>query len=76
MAFLSLMDVAVRMDPDGDIATIMTLSQANEFFQDAAAGPGALPTRDISPRFALAFHPACGACLCRCAVCPIDRANH
>ena len=35
MAFWPLMDVAVRMDPDGDIATIAELlSQANEFFRD------------------------------------------
>lgn len=35
MAFLSIMDTARRMDPDGDVATIAELlSQANEFFQD------------------------------------------
>ena len=35
MAFLSLMDAARRMDPDGEIDTIAELlSQANEFFQD------------------------------------------
>jgi len=35
MAFLSLMDVARRMDPEGDIAIIAELlSQANEFFKD------------------------------------------
>jgi hypothetical protein len=35
MAFLSLMDAARRMDPDGQIATIAELlSQTNEFFRD------------------------------------------
>lgn len=35
MAFLSLMDAARRMDPDGDVAEIAELlSQANEFFKD------------------------------------------
>ena len=35
MAFLSLMDAARRMDPDGEIATIAELlSQTNEFFKD------------------------------------------
>ena len=35
MAFLSLMDAARRLDPDGEIQTIAELlSQANEFFQD------------------------------------------
>jgi hypothetical protein len=35
MAFLSLMDAARRVDPDGEIDTIAELlSQANEFFQD------------------------------------------
>jgi hypothetical protein len=35
MAFLSLMDAARRMDPDGQIATIAELlSQTNEFFKD------------------------------------------
>lgn len=35
MAFLSLMDAARRMDPDGEIDTIAELlSQTNEFFQD------------------------------------------
>ena len=35
MAFLSLMDAARRMDPEGDIDTIAELlSQANEFFKD------------------------------------------
>ena len=35
MAFLSLMDAARRLDPDGEIDTIAELlSQANEFFQD------------------------------------------
>jgi hypothetical protein len=35
MAFLSLMDAARRMDPDGDVSTIAELlSQANEFFKD------------------------------------------
>ena len=35
MAFLSLMDVARRSDPDGDISVIAELlSQANEFFRD------------------------------------------
>lgn len=35
MAFLSLMDAARRMDPDGDIDTIAELlSQCNEFFKD------------------------------------------
>ena len=35
MPFLSLMDAARRMDPDGDIDTIAELlSQANEFFKD------------------------------------------
>lgn len=35
MAFLSLMDVARRMDPQGDISIIAELlSQANEFFKD------------------------------------------
>jgi hypothetical protein len=35
MAYLSLMDAAARMEPDGEVATIAELlSQANEFFQD------------------------------------------
>ena len=35
MAFLSIMDVSRRLDPDGDVATVAELlSQANEFFQD------------------------------------------
>ena len=35
MAFLSLMDAARRIDPDGEVDTIAELlSQANEFFQD------------------------------------------
>ena len=45
MAYLSLMDSARRMDPDGEIADIAELlSQANEFFKDIIWRESNLPT--------------------------------